>query len=247
MPSRQTIRRRRTVIGALALIVLATVIAVVVLETKPSATPHAAATSSTTSTTALPTTTTSSSSTTTTTTTIDPGTLPQTMQFPSATDPAFTAEMAALWQGIVQNSVTPALSVFFPRTAYVQLKTGVPDPSADWQDRLVADYSLDIGAAHALLGPDATEATFVNVSVPEQDGHWIGPGVCANGIGYYEVPNARVIYQLEGVTRSFGIASMISWRGEWYVVHLGAILRSGGGEVDQPATGPGYSAPSSTC
>jgi hypothetical protein len=169
------------------------------------------------------------------------------MQFPSATDPAFTAEMAALWQGIVQNSVTPALSAFFPRTAYVQLKTGVPDPSADWQERLVADYSLDIGAAHALLGTDATQATFVNVSVPEQDGHWIAPGVCANGIGYFEVPNARVIYQLDGETRSFGIASMISWRGEWYVVHLGAILRSGGGEVDQPATGPGYSAPSSTC
>jgi hypothetical protein len=56
------------------------------------------------------------------------------------------------------------------------------------------------------------------------------------------------VYQLGGVEKSFGIASLISWRGEWYVVHLGAILRSGsGGEVDEPATGAGYSAPSTTC
>jgi hypothetical protein len=242
----RTIRRRRTVVGALALVVVGGVVALTVLVTRPAASPHAAATARTTSTTAPPTTTTSSS-TTTTTTTFDVGTLPQTMQFPSATDPAFTAEMAALWSGIVSGSVTPALSAFFPRTAYLQLKTGLPNPSADWQERLIADYQLDIEAAHALLGPDAAAATLVSVSVPAQYGHWIGPGVCANGIGYFEVANSRIVYQQDGVTRSIGIASLISWRGEWYVVHLGAILRSGGGEVDQPATGPGYSAPSSTC
>jgi hypothetical protein len=56
------------------------------------------------------------------------------------------------------------------------------------------------------------------------------------------------VYQLDGQTRSFGIASLISWRGEWYVVHLGAILRnSAAGEVDEPAVGPGYSVPSRTC
>jgi hypothetical protein len=243
MPSRR-IRLRRTIVGSVALVAVATAVAFGLSASGPSASPHAAATSTTTSTTTLPPTTQSSS---TTTTTSDPGTLPQTTQFPSATDPAFTAEMGALWQGIVSDSVTPALSAFFPRTAYLQLKTGLPNPSADWQERLITDYQLDIEAAHALLGTDAARATLVNVSVPEQYGHWIGPGVCANGIGYYEVPNSRIVYQLDGVTRSIGIASMISWRGEWYVVHLGAILRSGGGEVDQPATGPGYSAPSSTC
>ena len=60
--------------------------------------------------------------------------------------------------------------------------------------------------------------------------------------------NARVVYDLDGQTRSFGVASLISWRGEWYVVHLGAILRnSSEGDVDEPAVGPGYSAPSRTC
>ncbi len=170
------------------------------------------------------------------------------MEFPSSGTPQFTAEMNALWQGVVEGSVDPALAAFFPRTAYVQLKTGIANPSGDWQNRLVADFALDIGAAHALLGPDPTQATLVSVSVPQQYGHWIPPGVCDNGVGYFEVANARVVYQLAGQTRSFGIASLISWRGTWYVVHLGAILRgSGGGMVDEPAIGAGSSAPSRTC
>jgi hypothetical protein len=244
MPSRRA-RLRRTLVVALAIAVIGGGAALAVLATRSSPTTHAAATAKTTTTTAPPTTTTSS---TTTATTTDPGTLPQTMQLPASTDPQFTAEMQALWQGVVQGSVTPALPAFFPKTAYVQLKTGIGDPAGDWQNRLVADYALDIGAAHALLGPDPAQAMFVSVSVPEQYGHWIPAGVCANGIGYYEVANSRVVYQLDGVTKSFGLASLISWRGEWYVVHFGAILRSGGGgEVDDPETGTGYSAPSSTC
>ncbi len=245
MASRR-VRFRRALVLVLTVGVVGGGVALAVLATQSSPTPHAAATSrTTTTTTAAPTTTTSS---TTTTTTTDPGTLPQTMQFPASSDPQFAAEIQALWQGVVQGSVTPALPAFFPKTAYVQLKTGIGDPGGDWQNRLVADYALDIGAAHALLGADPGQATFVSVSVPEQYGHWIPPGVCANGIGYYEVANSRVVYQLDGVTRSFGIASLISWRGEWYVVHFGAILRSGGGgEVDDPEVGTGSSAPSSTC
>ena len=200
----------------------------------------------TTATTAIATT--STAPPTTTATTTDPGTLPQTAGFPASGSPQFNAEMAALWQGIVTGSVTPALPAFFPRSAYVQLKTGLGDPAGDWQNRLVADYALDLQAAHALLAPDPAQASLVTVSVPEQYGHWIPSGVCDNGVGYFEVANSRVVYQLEGQTRSFGIASMISWRGTWYVVHLGAILRgSAAGVVDEPATGPGTSAPSHTC
>lgn len=243
MPPRR-VRSRRILVVALAAGLLGGGTAFGLLAARSSPARPAAATSRTTTTTAPPTTTTSS----TTTTTTDPGKLPQTMQLPASTDAQFTAEMDALWQGVVRGSVTPALSAFFPESAYVQLKTGIGNPAGDWQNRLVADYTLDLGAAHALLGPDPAQATLVSVSVPEQYGHWIPPGVCANGIGYYEVANSRVVYTLDGVTKSFGIASLISWRGEWYVVHLGAILRSGsGGEVDEPEAGPGTSAPSTTC
>ena len=95
---------------------------------------------------------------------------------------------------------------------------------------------------------DASAATLLQVEVPEQYGHWVPSGVCDNRIGYYEVANARLIYTEDGQTRSFGIASLISWRGVWYVVHLGAILRSSSlGVVDDPEVGPGSSPDSTTC
>jgi hypothetical protein len=155
--------------------------------------------------------------------------------------------MAALWAGIVTNSLAAALPAFFPEAAYVQLKA-IASASSDWTGRLVHDFSLDLASAHALLGPGAASARLVAVDVPESYGHWVVPGVCYNSLGYYEMPNARLVYREAGQIRSFGVASMISWRGVWYVVHLGAILRSTDtGMVDDPAIGPGASAYSATC
>jgi hypothetical protein len=170
-----------------------------------------------------------------------PGSLPQTHQLPSGHTPAFRAEMASLWRGIVENSARAALPAFFPEPAYVQLKA-VADPGGDYRNRLVAGYRLDIAAAHALV---SSSDRLLAVAVPTGYAHWVPPGVCDNRIGYWEVPNARVVYMGGAGTRSFGIASMISWRGVWYVVHLGSVLQPG--SVDDPSAGAGASAPSSTC
>jgi hypothetical protein len=86
------------------------------------------------------------------------------------------------------------------------------------------------------------------VEVPAGLVRWVPPNVCFNRVGYWEVPNARVVYRQARVERSFRIASLISWRGRWYVVHLGAVVRATSvGTIDDPAVGPGVSAPSSTC
>lgn len=176
-----------------------------------------------------------------------PGSLPQTTAVPSATTAQFHSLMASLWSGVVHDSVARALPAFFPKGAYEQLKA-IPDAASDWSARLVRDFGLDIAAAHALLGSGASGARLVSVNVTASYSHWIPPGVCYNGIGYYEMPNARVVYREGGQIRSFGIASMISWRGVWYVVHFGSILRpSIGGFVDDATAGPGTSAYSSTC
>ena len=155
--------------------------------------------------------------------------------------------MQSLWAAVVSGAANEALPSFFPEAAYLQVKD-ISNPASDWQGRLIVGFSADIAAAHSLLGVNAPYATFVSVEVPEAYAHWVLPGTCYNRVGYYEVPNARVVYQVNGQTMSFGIASMISWRGEWFVVHLGAVLETAGqGTVDAPATGPGTSAPSSTC
>ncbi len=184
---------------------------------------------------------------TTTTSTVGPGSLPQTDQLPTTADPAFAAAMGALWDGIVADDPRTAMPAFFPEGAYIQLKD-IAGVSSDYTDRLAGEYGLDITAAHQLLGADPEAAQFVGVDAEASYAHWVPPGVCDNGVGYYELPNARVVYTVGGQTSSFGIASMISWRGEWYVIHLGAILRSGsGGEVDDPEPGRGTSAYSGTC
>jgi hypothetical protein len=176
-----------------------------------------------------------------------PGSLPQTNRYPSAKSQQFKSIMASLWAGVVHHSVTAAVAAFFPKGAYVQLKA-IGSAGSDWTNRLLHDYALDIAAAHALLGRHASSARLVAVDVPGSYGHWIAPGVCYNSVGYYEMPNARVVYRENGETRSFGIASMISWRGVWYVVHLGAILRSSdSGIVDTPESGHGTAAYSGTC
>ena len=155
--------------------------------------------------------------------------------------------MTALWQGVVDDSVQAAMPSFFPEQAYVQVKA-IVDPEADFQNRLVGEFGLDLGAAHALLGASPSSASLVGVHVPSQFAHWVPPGTCSNRVGYFEVPNSRVVYTEDGQTRSFGIASLISWRGVWYVVHLGAVVRATqGGVVDDPEPGAGSSAPSSTC
>ena len=154
--------------------------------------------------------------------------------------------MDALWRGIRTKSLTAALPAFFPAAAYAQVKA-ISDPGADWRNRLVATFRLDIGAAHALLSAGGSRARLLRVDVPAGYAHWVGPGACYNRIGYYEVPNARVVYRDGRSVRSFGIASMISWRGVWYVVHLGAVSGDASGTVDAPSAGPGAPAPSLTC
>ena len=155
--------------------------------------------------------------------------------------------MAALWAGVSRGVLVPARSAFFPKAAYAQVKA-IADPAADYEARLIGEYRLDLAAAHALLGAHGRSSTLVGVKVPSSYAHWVPPGACYNRIGYYEVPNARLVYREDGQVRSFGIASMISWRGVWYVVHLGAVSRStAGGVVDAPSAGTGVAAASSTC
>lgn len=158
-------------------------------------------------------------------TTVDPGTLPQTRVLPSPTDPMFQAGVQGLWRAIVSGDPSTALPFFFPESAYLQVKA-IGNPSADYQNRLINWYRLDIGAAHTLLGANASSATFVRVTVPTSQAVWIVPGVEYNKGSYYRVYGTRLYYEIGGRTKSIGIFSLISWRGEWYVVHLGPSTRS---------------------
>ena len=76
------------------------------------------------------------STSTSTTTTIDPGTLAQTTDKPSGTDPMFAARIQKLWSALTTGHAAEGLLAFFPLSAYTQVKA-VANPAADWQHRLV--------------------------------------------------------------------------------------------------------------
>jgi hypothetical protein len=183
-----------------------------------------------------------------TTTTTDPGALPQTATEPPV-DASLQRSLTPLWTAIVAGEPDGALPAFFPRSAYLRMKTGVlSNPATDYADRLVAFYRLDIGAYHDALGPGAAGVTLVRVTADPADAAWIPAGACENLIGYWHLPGVRFVYREGGAVSSFAVASLISWRGVWYVVHLGPNPRpTDVGTVDQPATGPGTPGPAGGC
>jgi hypothetical protein len=151
----------------------------------------------------------------------EPGKLPQTRDKPEGSGPAFDARVAALWDAIVSDVPERAMGTFFPVDAYAQIKD-VPNPGADWKGRLVAAYKRDIHAFHQRLGAAADRARFASFEVGDRP-RWVNPHEELNTGGYWRVFDSKLRYQIDGKDRVFAVASLISWRGEWYVVHLGSI------------------------
>jgi len=171
------------------------------------------------------------------------GALHQTDVIPGTNDAAFRNLTTDLWLAVTTGDPSYGLPAFFPESAYEQVKA-IADPAYDWRTRLWYDYTIDVAAAHQLVGGGAH---LVTVVVPVQYATWIPVGACYNSIGYWHVPGARVEYRKGGQLESIGIASMISWRGVWYVVHFGGVQRTGGGMIFEPATGEGVPGPPGGC
>ena len=204
---------------------------------------------SVTSTTVPPTSVTSTTASATTAATTDPGLLPPTSDEPPTDVASVSSRMGLLWTAIRTGSVSTGMTVFFPESAYLQMKTGViSNPPGDYQNRLVALYNMDLGVYQSVLGSPPSSATLVSVGVDPRLAHWVPPGACENVIGYWHLPNIRISYAASGSVSSFGVFSLISWRGAWYVVHLGPVpRRSGSGLLDLPANGPGAPGPGGGC
>ncbi|MGH7269414.1 MAG: hypothetical protein ACREJ3_03205 [Polyangiaceae bacterium] len=119
-----------------------------------------------------------------------------------------------------------AMPFFFPLRAYEQVKD-VANPRADWAGRLVAAYTRDIHALPERLGGAGEQARLVKLDVALRDGatpRWVKPGEEWNKVGYYRVYGSKLRYtDKDGQARAFDIKSLISWRGEWFIVHLCAF------------------------
>jgi hypothetical protein len=146
--------------------------------------------------------------------------LPQTPVRPTTTTQTFGLRMALLGQAIASGNAEQAVPAFFPSVAYAQVKD-IPQPERDWEQRLVSAFRRDIAEYHAKLGQGAGEPTLVRVDVPEQSAKLMKPGSEGNRVAYYRVLRSTLHFRLaNGQEKALELTSMISWRGEWYVVHL---------------------------
>ncbi len=132
--------------------------------------------------------------------------------------------MRDLWAAIVAGDTAPQSS-FFPLGAYLQVKA-ISNPAADYRNRLIALFDLDVRALHLRVG---LGATLLGSDVPDRSATWVPPGQEYNKGPYWRIYGTRVRYRtVAGKEGSFGIFSLISWRGQWYVIHLGPINRTQG-------------------
>jgi hypothetical protein len=152
----------------------------------------------------------------------DAGSLPQTTDKPLASGATFDAGVQGLWHAVVGDDPSLAMPFFFPKQAYLQVKA-IADPATDYQQRLIANFGQDIHTLHAQLGADAAAAHFDGIDVPEDQAVLVQPGEESNKLPYWRVYGTALRYSIGGTSGTLPVTSLISWRGEWYVVHLGAI------------------------
>lgn len=146
--------------------------------------------------------------------------LPQTEERPSVTSPRFQRRIQRLAAAITSGDVEKAKDTFFPLVAYAQVKD-VQKPERDYRYRLMAHFERDIHEYRKALGKQAEQAELIGITVPEERAEWMKPGKEGNRLGYFRVLRSRLRFRLPGgKEQSFELTSMISWRGEWYVVHL---------------------------
>jgi hypothetical protein len=146
--------------------------------------------------------------------------LPQTDQRPTLSSSSFQQRIDAVAKAIISGDAEPASAAFFPLVAYQQVKD-VAKPERDYRFRLLANFKRDVLEYHHALGAAAADAKFSGVTVSERDTKWMEPGSEGNKLGYFRVLRSHLHFTLPaGRSRDFELTSLISWRGEWYVVHL---------------------------
>jgi hypothetical protein len=146
--------------------------------------------------------------------------LPQTEDRPRTDSPWFRTRAEKLWQSIVKDDPESSLEFFFPLVAYQSVKD-VGDPARDYKYRLIKNFKRDVHEYHGLLGDEPEKARFVGIEVPEDQAKWMKPHTEGNKLGYFRVLRSRLRFaDAKGKERELEVTSFISWRGEWYLVHL---------------------------
>ncbi len=145
---------------------------------------------------------------------------PQTDELPSVEDPGFVERVNRLCSAIVEGRAELAHVAFFPMAAYGQVKA-VLDPDRDYKIRLLSHFDRDIADYHRRISSRHPPIRCAGLRVPKGQARWMKPGSEYNRIGYFRVLRSQLdLTDADGNTTTLEVTSLISWRGQWYVVHL---------------------------
>jgi len=146
--------------------------------------------------------------------------LPQTDERPSVTSPAFVKRLELVFSAIVANDPAIAEPAFFPQIAYEQVKD-IKSPGADWNSRLLRAFGRNIHAYHKDLGDNPAGCRLLGIEIDEARVKVMAKGKEGNKLPYHRVTRSKIRWaDASGKERTFELTSLISWRGEWFVVHL---------------------------
>ncbi len=146
--------------------------------------------------------------------------LPQTEEKPTPSSASLRRRLELLVEAIVNDEPALALPCFFPVEAYSQVKA-IKEPERDWRQRLVSAFERNIHEYHRKLRPVGSGVRLLRVEIPETKVKWMKPGSEGNRVGYHRVLRSKlVVATAQGDELPLELTSMISWRGEWYIVHL---------------------------
>ncbi len=145
---------------------------------------------------------------------------PQTDELPSAEDSNFVGRVNLLCSAIIEGRPELAHGAFFPMAAYRQVKA-VADPDRDFKIRLLSHFDRDIAEYHRRISSRRPPIRCSGLRLPKGQARWMKPGSEYNRIGYYRVLRSQLdLADADGNTTTLEVTSLISWRGQWYVVHL---------------------------
>ena len=146
--------------------------------------------------------------------------LPQTEQRPRSDDASFQKRVLQLCDAIISGTPAKAHDAFFPLLAYAQVKA-IADPERDYRLRLLAHFDRDILNYHRRISKRPGPLRCAGATVPDNLARWMKPGSEYNRVAYFRVLRSRLnLTDAAQNTISLEVTSLISWRGQWYVVHL---------------------------
>ena len=147
--------------------------------------------------------------------------LPQTEDEPSIHSPLFQHRLGLLWQAIVADDPEIARPFFFPKVAYLKVKAIKDPPAATGSAGCGSSSCATFTSTTKSSAPIRARPASSGSDFPEGKSHWMKKHKEGNAIGYHRVKRPYLVFtDADGKEQKLEVTVMISWRGEWYVVHL---------------------------